>query len=251
MPGPPALDDLLGGWLARDELVHLHSLRNQWGQAHVNPDLTSLSWLAIPPYAVGYDTGVLRVDGHVCAAQRFRWAPWGVDRETTSAHLVIRSTVSMAYEATRVLWRIDVSNTSDRRREVAVVQELLAAVGHSEVDWGWTYATPWSRGNYHDFHATERIRAETIAQEPREAQLLPVEARPLRLGRPRLPGIQRDEDGDAMLIESALPDHSTSDVPRDRPPAVIGSVTAVAVVAPSGERTVLRGPWALASGDAE
>src|SRR6185312_17015902 len=144
-----------------------------------------------------------------------------------------------------------VSNTSDRPREVALAQELLAAVAHSEVDWGWTYGTPWSRGNYHDFHATERVRAETIAQEPREAQLLPDGARPLRLGRPRLPGIQRDEEGDAMLIESALPDHSTTDVDRDRPPAVVGSVTEVALVLPSGERTAERGPWVLAGTDAE
>jgi hypothetical protein len=251
MPGPPALDDILGGWLERDELVHLHSLRNQWGQAHVNPDLTSLSWLAIPPYAVGYHTGVLRVDGHVCAAERLRWAPWGVDREATYDDLVVRSSVSMAYEATRVVWRIEVSNASDRPREVVLAQELLAAVGHSEVDWGWTYGTPWSRGNYHDFHATERIRAETIAQEPREAQLLPSGARPLRLGRARRPGIQRDEEGDAMLIESALPDHSTTDVARDRLPAVIGSVTEVALLAPSGERTAVRGPWVLAGADAE
>jgi hypothetical protein len=250
-PGLPALDDVLGGWLDRDELVHLHSLRNQWGQAHVNADLTSLSWLAIPPYAVGYHTGVLRVDGHVCPAQRFRWAPWGVDREAAYDDLVIRSTASMAYEATRVLWRIKVSNTSDRIRQVALAQELLAAVAHSEVDWGWTYGTPWSRGNYHDFHATERIRAETIAQEPREAQLLPADARPLRLGRPRPPGIQRDEDGDAMLIGSALPDHSTTDVDRDRLPAVIGSVSEVALVSPGGERTAVDGPWVLASDDAE
>jgi hypothetical protein len=250
-PSPPALDDILGGWLDRDELVHLHSLRNQWGQAHVNPDLTSLSWLAIPPYTVGYHTGVLRVDGHVPAAQRFRWAPWGVDREAAYDDLVVRSTVSMAYEATRVLWRIEVSNASDRPRHVDLAQDLLAAVAHSEVDWGWTYGTPWSRGNYHDFHATERIRAETIAQEPREAQLLPTDARPLRLGRARLPGIQRDEDGDAMLIVSALPDHSTTDVARDRLPAVIGSVTEVALITPSGERTTVRGPFVLASDDAE
>ena len=57
VPGLPELDELVGDWLDRDELVHLHSLRNQWGQAHVNRDLTSLSWLAIPPFTAGYHTG--------------------------------------------------------------------------------------------------------------------------------------------------------------------------------------------------
>jgi hypothetical protein len=250
MPDLPRLDDILSGWIDREELAHLPSLRNQWGQAHVNADLTSLSWLAIPPFTVGYHTGVMRVNDRVCETQRFRWAPWGVDRETAFDDLVIRTTVAMAYEATRVMWRIEVANPSERHRTIALAQELLAAVAHSEVDWGWTYGTPWSRGNYHDFHATERIRAETIAQMPREAQLHPDGHRPLRLGRARPPGIQRDEDGDAMLIESALPDHSTTDVARDRLPAVLALVTEVALVSASGERTAV-GPFVLDRHDAE
>jgi hypothetical protein len=48
-----------------------------------------------------------------------------------------------------------------------------------------------------------------------------------------------------------LPDHSTTDVARDRLPAVIGSVTAVALVSPRGERAALPGPFVLASDDAE
>ena len=77
----PSLETLCGDeWLDRADLAHLHSLRNQWGQAHVNADLASLSWLAIPPYSGGYRTGVLRVNGQVVAAQAFRWRPWGVSR---------------------------------------------------------------------------------------------------------------------------------------------------------------------------
>ena len=250
-PGPPELDSLCGAWMARADLAHLPSLRNQWGQAHVNPDLTSLSWLAIPPYAVGYHTGVLRVDGRVLAAERFRWAPWGVDRESSAEGLTVRTSVSMAYESTRLMWRIEVTNASERARDVAVDQELLAAVAHSEVDWGWTYGTPWSSGHYHDFYATERIRGETIAQDPHEAQLLPVGPRPLRLGRPRVPGIQRDEDGQAMLIETALPDHSTPDVKRRRAPSIIGSVLEVVLTRPDGQRLVCEGPYVLGSTAAE
>ena len=99
-PEPPPLDDFTGDWIDRSELAHLHSLRNQWGQAHVNGDLTSISWLAMPPYVGGYHTGVLRVDGRVPAADRFSWAPWGVLREARIDGLCVLTDTRMAFEAT-------------------------------------------------------------------------------------------------------------------------------------------------------
>ena len=79
--GVPDLDEVAGEWVEAADLAHLPSLRNQWGQGHVNSDLSSLAWLAAPPYSFGYHTGVLRVDGVALPAQRFRWKPWGVQRE--------------------------------------------------------------------------------------------------------------------------------------------------------------------------
>ncbi|MCU1411673.1 MAG: hypothetical protein JWR04_2380 [Rhodoglobus sp.] len=226
-PAPPPLDDFADEWLDRHDLAHLHSLRNQWGQAHVNGDLTSLSWLAIPPFSGGYHTGALRVDGHVLAAERLRWAPWGVEREAAAGGIRVRTDTRLGYEAARVLWTVTVTNETDAPREVVLDQELLAPVAHSEVDWGWLYGTPWNAGHHHDYYATERLRSEALADEPRQVQLLPHGERWVRLGSPRIPGIQRDEDSAPMLLESELPDHSTSDSGRTRAPSVLATVRGI------------------------
>jgi hypothetical protein len=264
--GVPALDDLAGAWLPVEELAHLPSLRNQWGQAHVNSDLASLSWVAFAPYSGGYHTGALRVDGRPLAAQRMRWSPWGVQRAAKQGPLAVETDVRMAYERSRVLWRITLRNDSAEPVRTVVEQELLAMFAHSEVDWGWLYGTPWNSGHHHDFYATERLRAEVTADRPRQVQFLPHGERWIRLGSPRIPGIQRDEDSAPMLLESELPDHSAPDSGRVRAPGAPCLVRRLAVERADGVRaavgdgaaaytvragTDLRvGPVALGAGDA-
>ena len=248
---PPPLDDLVGEWMSRADLTHLHSLRNQWGQAHVNGDLTSLSWLAIPPFSGGYHTGALRVNGTVVAAEHLRWAPWGVQREGTLDGVRVVGETRMAYEANRVLWQVTVTNEGDVDTAVTLEQELLAPIAHSEVDWGWLYGTPWNAGHYHDYFATERIRAEAIANLPRQVQLLPQDARVLRLGRPRTPGIQRDEDPDEMRLDSALPDHTTSDSGRTRQDSILGEVANLVLTSPSATPVRIGGVHPLETREAE
>ncbi|MFE4175555.1 hypothetical protein ACFRR7_26540 [Streptomyces sp. NPDC056909] len=227
--GVPALDELAGGWTERAELNHLPSLRNQWGQGHVNSDLTSLSWLAFPPYSGGYHTGALRIDGSVPLAERLRWAPWGVRRAAEAGALTVTTEVRMGYERSRLLWRLALRNTTSGPVTAAVEQELLAPFAHSEVDWGWLYGSPWNDGHHHDYFTTERIRDEAVADRPRQVQFLPVGERWIRLGSPRVPGIQRDEDSEPMLLESELPDHSTPDSGRVRAPGAACRVREVAV----------------------
>ncbi|MFF3749137.1 laminin G domain-containing protein [Streptomyces sp. NPDC002018] len=227
--GVPALDELAGEWTGRAELNHLPSLRNQWGQGHVNGDLTSLSWLAFAPYSGGYHTGALRIDGSVPAAERLRWAPWGVRRAAEAGALTVTTEVRMGYERSRLLWRLVLRNTTSEPVTAAVEQELLAPFAHSEVDWGWLYGTPWNDGHHHDYFTTERIRDEAVADRPRQVQFLPVGERWVRLGSPRVPGIQRDEDTEPMLLESELPDHSTPDSGRVRAPGAACRVREIAV----------------------
>ncbi|WP_238008487.1 hypothetical protein KZZ52_32220 [Dactylosporangium sp. AC04546] len=247
----PPLDDLAGDWLGRGDLAHLPSLRNQWGQAHVNEDLTSLSWLAMPPYSGGYHTGVLRVDGRTVRADRLRWAPWGVRRAGAAGDLAVETDTRLGYEQHAAYWRTRLVNRGAEPVAVTVEQELFAPIAHSEVDWGWLYGTPWSAGHHHDYYTTERVRAEVLADAPRHAHLLAADPRRLRLGSPRIPGIQRDEDTAPMLLETELPDHSTPDSGRTRAPSVLASVRAITVLPETGRPTIVPGVFELAERTAE
>jgi len=207
--GVPDLYDVAGHWVGLDEIAHLPSLRNQQGQGHVNHDLTSLSWLAAPPFTFGYHTGELRVDGVVPAAQRFLWKPWGVTREHRGDGLLLTTDTRMALSRDLLLWRIVVTNETAEARTVELSQDLFAMVAHSEVGYGWLYDGPWNHGLHHDFMALERIRATTGGRAP--SYLLSPAPRRLRLGKPRVPGIQRDEDHGPMLLDDALPAHVSHD----------------------------------------
>lgn len=208
--GVPDLDEVAGNWVDAADLAHLPSLRNQWGQGHVNSDLSSLSWLAAPPYSFGYHTGVLRVDGVTLPAQRYRWKPWGVQREHTGPRMTVRTDTRMVLEQDLVVWQIEIANTGDEPLECSVSQDLFAMVAHTDIGWGWLYDVPWTAGNYHDFMTLERIRA-SVTPEPAAAYLLGPGPRRLRLGKPRLPGIQRDADTEPMSLAYELPRHVSQD----------------------------------------
>ncbi|MFK3979289.1 hypothetical protein ACI2K4_02795 [Micromonospora sp. NPDC050397] len=220
--GVPDLDEVTGEWVDADDLAHLPSLRNQRGQGHVNHDLTSLSWLAAPPYSFGYHTGVLRLDGTVLDAHRFRWKPWGVQREHRDAEVSVRTDTRMALGRDLLLWRVEVTNEQAQAVTYQLDQELFALLGEAEVGWGWLYDVPWSNGDYHDFITLERIRDNTRPGRDGSPYLLGPGPRRVRLGRPRLPGIQRDEDSSPMLMRYELPRHVSQDTVYPHRSAVPG-----------------------------
>ncbi|MET9877047.1 LamG domain-containing protein [Actinacidiphila glaucinigra] len=187
---------------------------------------------------------MLRIDGTPLAAERLRWSPWGVERAAAFGTLAVHTEVRMGYERSRLLWRITLRNISADPVRARVEQELLAMFAHHETDWGWLYGTPWNHGHHHDFHATERLRSEVLADRPRQVQTLPHGERWLRLGSPRVPGIQRDEDAAPMLLESELPDHSSPDAGRVREPGAPCLVDRLEVRRPDGTVTAVGGEGA-------
>ncbi|MDG4826989.1 laminin G domain-containing protein [Asanoa sp. WMMD1127] len=244
MTGVPPLDDVAGEWVAAGDLGHLPSLRNQRGQAHVNHDLTSVSWLAAPPFAGGYHTGVLRVDGGVPGVQHYRWKPWGTRRSYRDAHVDVVTDTSLGYDADWLLWRIQVTNTRAEAATVELTQDLFAPVGHSETGWGWLHTVPWNASGEHDYHALERIRDTTRPGAQGAPYLLGPGPRRLRLGRPRPPGIQRDEDSAPMLLEYELPRHVSADWVWPHTTSVRGAVRALT----AGTGLAFPGPVVLDDG---
>ncbi|GAA1857465.1 hypothetical protein GCM10009687_25700 [Asanoa iriomotensis] len=241
----PALDDVAGEWVAAGDLGHLPSLRNQRGQAHVNHDLTSVSWLAAPPFAGGYHTGVLRVDGVAPGVQHYRWKPWGTRRTYRDAHVAVATDTSLAYDADRLLWRVEVTNTRTEPASVELTQDLFAPVGHDETGWGWLHTVPWNASGEHDYHALERIRDTTRPGAQGAPYLLGPGPRRLRLGRPRPPGIQRDEDSAPMLLEYELPRHVSADWVYPHTSSVRGEVRSIERNGPLLTHSVNNGPFLL------
>jgi hypothetical protein len=210
-PGVPRLQDLFESWTPAEQLAHLPSLRNQIGQAHVNADLASMSWLAAAPYSWGYHTGVLRLDGETVPARDFRWRPWGVQRRGQVGDVELQTEVHLGLSANRLTWDLRIANRGRERRTLTVEQDLYAPLTWTETGWGWLYDVPWSSGNHHDYFATERVRAAVLGSD--EGSLLGSGSRRVRLGRPRPVGVQRDEDDAPMLIAHELPAHTAPDSP--------------------------------------
>lgn len=250
--GVPPLDEVSGAWQDAAELAHLPSLRNQIGQGHVNHDLASLSWLAAPPFSFGYHTGVLTVDGAALPAQRFRWRPWGVLREHVRPGLTVRTDTRMGLAEDLLLWQVELVNTGAEPVEHTVAQELFAPVAHTETGWGWLYDVPWSAGNHHDFMTLERVRAATHAGHTGDPYLLGRGPRVMRLGRPRLPGIQRDADTGVMDLSFELPRHVSTDTVYPHRSAAPVTLRALRATDPDGTaRLAYDGPVRLASDDTE
>ena len=239
--GVPDLDQVAGEWVDAAELAHLPSLRNQFGQGHVNHDLSSMSWLAAPPYTFGYHTGVLRLDGAVPPAQRFRWKPYGVLREHTADGLTVRTDTRMALAQDLLLWQVEITNDTGGPVEHTLSQDLFAMVAHTETGWGWLYDVPWSAGNHHDFMSLERIRAATRSEHGESPYLLGPGPRRLRLGRPRLPGIQRDADTEIMSLAFELPRHVSQDTVYPHRHAARAAIRGIRCTGQDG-RPVLEAP---------
>ena len=70
----PTLDEMSSVWIHADTIANFPSLRNFRGQAITNRDLTSISWLAAPPYSGGYHTGTLKVNGETVITQNYKWS---------------------------------------------------------------------------------------------------------------------------------------------------------------------------------
>jgi hypothetical protein len=107
-------------------------------------------------------------------------------------------------------WSVEVANDTGDPVEVTVSQDLFAMVTHTDTGWGWLYDVPWNAGNYHDFMTLERIRS-AVTDTPAPGHLLGRGRRTLRLGKPRLPGIQRDTGSEAMSLDYELPRHVSTD----------------------------------------
>lgn len=143
----PTLDELSGDWVSYDTVDMEPSIRNFRGQALVNRDLTSISWLASAPYSSGYHSGAMRINGITPKVESFRWQPYQTLRKATVDNIELMSTTRMLIEKNVVIWEVEILNAGSVSRKLEVTQDMIGFISkYDKEEWQWWYPYPTMKG---------------------------------------------------------------------------------------------------------
>ncbi len=138
----PSLEEVSGIWVSADTADMEPSIRNFQGQALLNRDMTSISWIASAPYSGGYHTGVLKIKGKTPKASMFRWLPHQAIRRGEMDNWKIFSTTKMIPGENGILWQVNISNEDSVERELDLSLDLIGFISKYGGDWQWWYPYP-------------------------------------------------------------------------------------------------------------
>ncbi|MFW5877681.1 MAG: hypothetical protein ACOCUP_01075, partial [bacterium] len=138
----PSLEEVSGIWVSADTADMEPSLRNFHGQALLNRDMTSISWIASAPYSGGYHTGVMKINGKTPMASMFRWLPHQAIRRGELDKWKVFSTTKMIPEKNGILWQVNISNEDSLEREMNLSLDMIGFISKYGGDWQWWYPYP-------------------------------------------------------------------------------------------------------------
>lgn len=145
----PSLEEVSGIWVSADTVAMEPSIRNFRGVALVNRDVTSISWFASAPYSGGYHTGVMKINGEIPTVSMFRWQPYQALRKGTARNWSILSSTRMLPDKDGVLWRVEITNTSEKEEELHIDLDLIGFISkYDKDDWQWWYPYPKTTGKF-------------------------------------------------------------------------------------------------------
>jgi hypothetical protein len=168
-PGVPTLDEMAGDWKTTAEIVQYPSIHNFNGELLVNKDFASVSWIASPPFAQGLHSGVLKINGKVPVADRFRWYPYQSVRAGQAEGVAIETINRMVFDDRGVLWRITLSNAQAVAVSGQISIDLIGAISSltESNSWDWAFAQPGAGGPKRRYEETEAVR-EAVDKVPSE-----------------------------------------------------------------------------------
>jgi hypothetical protein len=172
----PDLEKMSGKWVSVDTVDMEPSLRNFRAQALTNKDMTSLSWFASAPYAGGYHTGTMRVNGQTPTVTHFRWQPYQALRRSVSKDMVVNSATRMVVDNNIILWEVQIENTSAQAQKMEVEIDHIGFISmYPDQEWQWWYPYPTLTGqttkrddvieNMRNYIGTGKNSAEQMVEE--------------------------------------------------------------------------------------
>lgn len=147
----PSLDEVSGIWWGADTLSMEPSIRNFKGDALLNRDMTSISWLTAAPYSGGYHTGILKINGEVPRAQLFRWYPYQSLRKAEAKNCAISTNIKMFPNENVIMWQVDITNNTSSTQQYKIEQDLIGFIScYKNNVWPWPYPFPTLKGKTND-----------------------------------------------------------------------------------------------------
>jgi len=183
----PALDEMPGEWVSADTADMEPSIRNFRGQALLNRDINSVSWFVSAPYSGGYHTGRLKINGETPEVHAFRWQAWQALREAEWDDWQLSSSTRMPIGKDGIMWEIEITNGSNKQRELNLELEMIGFNSSYGGEWQWWYPYPKMDGmtttrdeevenvrKYfnEDFTSLETTAVELVNGQPREKEVV-------------------------------------------------------------------------------
>jgi hypothetical protein len=138
------------------DLFNPPGLTNQWGCAQAAMDVVAVRSIAFPPFAQGEMnvaplgaggellTGVLYIDEEYYASTKtpieFIWRPDRVERRSLYKGLELTSTTIVPFETMAVAVKLNVKNTTNRRRKTQIKLAINGGATKSVTPWNAAYS---------------------------------------------------------------------------------------------------------------
>jgi len=147
----PSLDDLAGDWISGEAFEQTPAICNFHGGIQAGRNVLSINSFVRFPLTQGGELAQLSVDGAEIAAQEYRWYAYQMLRRAQTQELQIVTTVRMPFEASGVLFRVDVTNLSKQMRTANLTIALGSAIREYSGTWHWDPPRP-DKSNWQEFH---------------------------------------------------------------------------------------------------
>lgn len=138
----PRLDALAGRWWKTAQLRNFPAVNSCLGGCQATADVLAVTAATLPPYAQGFTSGALTINGKAVAADSMRWLPHEMRRRGVSGPIAVETRVCMPFDAPGVFTQIILTNPGSRSAGIDLAMELIGACSEHTNGWNWNIPRP-------------------------------------------------------------------------------------------------------------
>ncbi len=149
----PGLDEFSGDWVKASVLEQIPALSNFHGSVEATRNILGFQNFTLWPFAQGFQSAVLSLDGAEVDAQDFRWYPYQVLRRARTDRFEIVTTVRMPFESSGVFFTVVIGNVGKKPLTSSINISLDTVIRNYTKKWEWDTPRPGEKDKT-DFKAS-------------------------------------------------------------------------------------------------